>query len=191
MSDVICSSIDVDCPDGHKFVEANTIDAAFGESNPSPCQPCPSGKTAYNNQNECKEINLSFTCQENFYLKTPITNQTKADPLTLCVAHTKCALFTTDGTPTSDRQCVSAGTPACTCPPGFWRRPDAAGNAIDCIPHRRCPHGWVKTEGDCFNNRVCATVGSEQYLYESVIGVFGGLVLAVGARVWVNHDAQT
>lgn len=205
-SDVVCRTILATClPGQYKNLDAQ-IDAGVNEENLAiQCPVCVNGTTfnpacengaahcnPQHSETECVDINVSFTCPTGSYLSAPF-DAIVGHPVLYCQPCSSCILAATDCTTTTDTVCApqTSSSPPDTrtlrCPSGQWANPDSVLNHATCEPWRECPHGWIKIEGTFTSNRVCATLGSEEYVYEAIYITYPVLILLILAWVWINH----
>lgn len=129
-----------------------------------------------------------------------------------CIPLTQCSSMQTESkeaTQTSDRICIlnvveetdgSSGsstpvpapnpTPSPVhhpnlCPPGTYKHIDSITGLTTCKAVQKCL--YTKTEATLSSDRVCATYGSEQYIYRVNAILFGIIIVMIGLRVYVNH----
>lgn len=208
-SDNVFAPKTTSCECGDRYDSTANDDAPLGGSNnKSACVACPSGQTAFgscttppcsqHSSAECvarsppppvdgkysiyRNDSVDQLCDPRSYLRT----------CTVCFdqAQTPC-------TETEDTKCNALGSKDlpddCSpnpCPPGTFASPNPTLGINQCLPFRQCPQGWIKQEGTCKQDRVCATVGSEHYIYQSILGSYIGVFIAVISRIILNSSSR-
>lgn len=208
-SDAVCSSKKSCCSGGFRLIPFANDDAPPNQRNDlEPCVACPAGKNAYDDCENppCASCHNQTSCTDNVEYYCRPGHWHDGDPISAvghpdnnCRRCTTCLVYKKNCTSRADARCDHSpllGAPVADCklsgcPPKTYLHTDLTQGTSTCLPYRQCPHGWVQTEGTCTSDRVCATVSSEQYIYESIIGVYGGLLLAVAGRVWFNHEPSS
>jgi hypothetical protein len=211
-SDLVCRGLVSTCLPGQFLNLAAQIDANPGETNTvEQCSECVDGTTfneecdrgrpyclQHHSETSCNVINITWTCPNGSYLSTNDNgvgnlSEVVGHPIMYCKPCTSCTQEATSCTAVTDSGCspVRSEDPPdvpMRCPPYQWSKPGNALAIASCEPWSECPHGWIKAEGTWSSDRFCATVGSEEYIYESCIGLFGSLILLIAARIWINHE---
>ena len=205
-SDVVCRAIVSTCLPGQYVNLAAHVNANPGETNlVEQCPICENGTTfneecdrgrayclQHHTETTCAEINITWTCPNGTYLNASGLDAVVGHPIMYCEPCHECTVEATPCTALTNRVCspVTSEDPPdmpMRCPPGQWGKPSLLAVAT-CEPWRECPKGWIKIEGTFTSDRACATVGSEQYIYETIIVIFVTLIFAVAARVWINYE---
>lgn len=204
-SDVVCRNLIQTCLPGQFLNTSSQVDAQPGETvTTEQCPVCTTGTTwnpacengrehcnPHHTETTCTEINVTWTCPDTYYLSEPNLSAIVGHPIMFCVPCGSCTIEKTPCTATSNTVCshstLGAAAPdvPLECPPGQFPDYATVTGVPTCQPWREC--AFLKIEGTPTSNRVCATIGSEQYVYEVIYVVFIGLVAMVAARVWINH----